>query len=326
MMSTQTPRLWLRAHLTLMVWLLAAVVGAAIVAVNLAGHAAASLGFSVTLLAQGGAVFYEPLDATPDPTGAMIYFVARAANGQPGVFRVAATGGLVQSVLIGAPLVGPRGVAFSSDGETLYVADPEAAGGGAVFAVPIAGGSASVIAGTRGTGARALDLVHTAQGDILYIAGAEQRLQRAAVLRLPLVGGATPTSILRGSPLAVADGVAVSANGKVYVAGRNGNGDGSQIVLEVDQRGHRSLVRSIRLGSPAGLALTADESALLVSSVAADGTSQVLFVDLATGSTSVFNDVIGANRGSGGLHRAHQANFFAWCGIGRPGAVYGVAP
>ncbi|MCW5852385.1 MAG: hypothetical protein KIT87_20090 [Anaerolineae bacterium] len=325
-MSTRTSKLWLRRHLVPIVSLLAVLVGAAIVAVNLAGHAEASPGFSVTLLAQGGAVFYEPLDATPDPTGATIYFVARAANGQPGVFRVAATGGPVQTLLVGAPLVGPRGVVFSSDGQTLYVADPEAASGGAVFAVPSGGGSAMVVPGTQGTGARALDLVHTPQGDVLYIAGAEQRPPRATVLRLPLIGGATPTSILRGSPLAVADGVAVASNGKVYVAGRNGNGDGSQVVLEVDQRGHRPLVRSVRLGSPAGLALTADESALLVSSLAADGTSQVLIVDLTTGSTSVFNDVIGANRGSGGLHRAHQANFFAWCGIGRPGAVYGVAP
>ena len=47
MMSTRTSKLWLRRHLVPIVSLLAVLVGAAIVAVNLAGHAEASPGFYV---------------------------------------------------------------------------------------------------------------------------------------------------------------------------------------------------------------------------------------------------------------------------------------
>ena len=90
----------------------------------------------------------------------------------------------------------------------------------------------------------------------------------------------------------------------------------------------RSLVRKVTLGAPAGMALTQDESTLLVSSLAADGTSQVLIVDLATGATSTFNGTIGASHASGGLHRAQNNNTFAWCGVtvgnGGAGTVFRV--
>ncbi|MFN8473423.1 MAG: hypothetical protein U0822_14630 [Anaerolineae bacterium] len=287
---------------------------------------AAAAGLNVALLAQGGADFYYPLDATPDPTGSVVYFVAQTQSGEGGVFRVPASGGSVQSVLVGAPLVSPRGIVTSSDGQTLYVADPAARGGGAVLAVTIMDGSVRFVAGAHGLAPRALDLVSECGRDILYVAGTNPANRRADVWRLPADGSGVRVSVLNGSPLALADGVAVAGDGKVYVAGRTGNSDSSDVVLEVGRRGHRPLVRSVTLGSPAGIALTADESTLLVSSLAADGTSQVLIVDLGSNATSTFNDVIGANRGSGGLHRAHDANVYAWAGIGRTGGVYAVRP
>lgn len=307
-----------------LVWLCLMVI--AVGATLSAGRSEAAGGMTVTLLAQGGATFTDPLDATPDPTATMVYFVARAANGEPGVFRVPTAGGPVASVLIGAPLAAPRGVVFSADGQTLYVADPEAARGGAVFALPVAGGPASVVPGTLGTRPRALDLKRTGQGDALYVAGVDPRNRRAEVWRFAPIGTGARTSLLRGSPLMVADGIAVASSGEVYVAGRSGHGDRTDVVLRIDGGKHQRLVGSVRLGSPAGMALTPDESQLLISSLADDGTSQVLIVDLASRSLSTFNDVIGANRGSGGLHRAHEANLFAWCGVGRQGGVYGVGP
>lgn len=306
-----------------LVWLclMLAAIGVAVSAGR--GEAA---GLSVTLLAQGGASFTYPLDATPDPTGATVYFVARTLSGAPGVFRVSSAGGPVASVLVGAPLAAPRGVVFATDGQTLYVADPEAAGGGAVFALPIGGGPPGVVAGTAGTRPRALDLTREGGRDVLYVAGVDPRNRRADMWRLALIGTGERTSLLRGSPLAVADGVAVASSGEVYVAGRSGNSDQTDVVLKVDGGKHQRLVGDVRLGSPAGMALTPDESLLLISSLADDGTSQVLIVDLATHSLSTFNDVIGTNHGSGGLHRAHGANFYAWSGLGRQGGVYGVGP
>lgn len=301
----------------------------ALVAIGMAlsaGRGEAASGLTVTLLAQGGVAFTYPLDATPDPTGAAVYFVARTASGEAGVFRVPTAGGPVQNVLVGAPLVAPRGIVMSTDGQTLYVADPEAGGGGAVFALAATGGPANVVAGMGGTRPRALDLVREGQGDVLYVAGVDPRNRRADVWRLTPIGAGSRTSILRGSPLAVIDGVAVASSGEVFVAGRSGNSDRTDVVLRLASGRHHRLVRTVNLGNPAGIALTPDESTLLVSSLAADGTSQVLIVDLASGGLSTFNDVIGANRGSGGLHRSHQANYYAWAGIGRQGGVYGVGP
>ena len=37
-----------------------------------------------------------------------------------------------------------------------------------------------------------------------------------------------------------------------------------------------------------------------------------MVVDTATHATSIFNDVIGQSHDSGGLHRAHQVDVFAW--------------
>jgi hypothetical protein len=175
---------------------------------------------------------------------------------------------------------------------------------------------------------RALDLVRQNDRDVLYIAGIAPANRRAALWRLAPGTGEPPEQLLHGSPLALADGVAVASNGKVYVAGYRGAVSTQGVVLEVDGGRTRPLVNGVRLGSPAGIALTLDESLLLVSSLAADGSAQVLLVDLASGATSIFNDVIGANRASGGLHRAHRASYLAWVDRGLPGQgrIYGVEP
>ena len=69
-------------------------------------------------------------------------------------------------------------------------------------------------------------------------------------------------------------------------------------------------------GQLAGLTLTLDGSLLLVSSLdETAGTAQVLVLDLATQQSSVINDVISANTGAGGLHRAHELDVFAWADL-----------
>ena len=78
----------------------------------------------------------------------------------------------------------------------------------------------------------------------------------------------------------------------------------------------------------AGVALTLDESLLLVSALDVTfGTSQVLVINLATQEQGIVNKSIGVNHASGGLHRAHNRNFMAWCGVtagGGGGLVYRV--
>ncbi len=316
---------WLRARRIPTLLLLAGILFGAL---TLTARITSAASISVSTAAIGSATtFKTPLDAAPNPAGDTFYFVAQTPAGSAGVFSVPAGGGAVTTVFSGSPLVAPRGIVVSSDGGTLYVADPNASGGGAVFAIPAGGSSATAVSGTQGTKPRALDLVKEGASDVLYVAGVDPQNGRAGVWRVPAAGGSR-TSVMTGSPLAFADGVAVASNGTVYVAGRTGNSASSAVVLQVDRRGHKPIVRNVTLGAPAGIALTKDESTLLVSSLAADGTSQVLIVDLASGSTSTFNGTIGAGRSSGGLHRAQSNNTFAWCGVtvgnGGQGTVFRV--
>src|SRR5690348_4526374 len=57
-----------------------------------------------------------PVDATPDPAGKEVYFLATNGDGT-GVFRVGVAGGAVTPVHLGAPFVEPRGISISSDGK-----------------------------------------------------------------------------------------------------------------------------------------------------------------------------------------------------------------
>ena len=94
--------------------------------------------------------FHTPLDSTPDMNETTIYFTATGPHG-PGVFRVPAASGPVTEVYTGTPFVAPKGIAFSTDGHYLYVADPSAGMGGQVFRLAHGGGLPSPVRGSAGT-------------------------------------------------------------------------------------------------------------------------------------------------------------------------------
>ncbi len=52
----------------------------------------------------------------------------------------------------------------------------------------------------------------------------------------------------------------------------------------------------------------------------------MLLVDPATAETGVFSKVIGENRAGAGLHRARNADVFAWADVQRSGRVYRIEP
>ena len=78
------------------------------------------------------------------------------------------------------------------------------------------------------------------------------------------------------------------------------------------------IVETIRAGSPVGIALSLNESRLLVSTLQPTRTrAQVLVVDLATLETSPMTAGIGQNIGAGGIHRAKLSEVYAWAGISK---------
>lgn len=269
--------------------------------------------------------FQNPLDAAPSPDGATVFFVARGGERGAGLYRVAAEGGAAAEVAVGAPFATPRGLALSNDGQRIVVADATAGLRGGLYVVPASGGAPTLLAGTEGTAPQGLEVV--AQGgveQVIFTGSASDGT--AAVFQIPLAGGAL-TTVARGGMLHHPQGVAVARTGTIYVADRTTPEVGLGAVLRIEGGIVTSVINNVRLGDPAGLALSPDERTLGVSSLSPTaGTCQVLLLDLASGMSSAFSDVIRANRAAGGVHRAHggTSTDLAWSDLtaGDRGIVY----
>lgn len=293
--------------------------------------------------AASSGLFDRAFDATPDPEGDLIYFTATSAQGV-GIFRVPALGGAVTPISVGVALTLPTGLVISNSGETLFVADSEVEiahddgamrssaemlpshNEGAIFRLPAGGGTATLVAGTEHTTPRGLEIVQQNGTETLYFTGIDPLDDQPAVMKVA-AGGGPVTVIAKGPPLVEPVGVTVDANGVVYVTDQAAGGNGLGRVFRIAAGNVETLAAHVRTGDPAGVALTLDESLLLVSALEPNqDSSMVLVIDLAKGRQGVVNQVIGANIGSGGLHRAHGRNLMAWCGItaGGGGVVYRV--
>jgi hypothetical protein len=231
-----------------------------------------------------------PLDATPSPDGETVYFVTPSA-----LYR-AAEGAPVKLADI------PRASSVVARDDMLFVGTAQG-----VLAVPVAGGDPTQVPGTEGFDVRMLDLT-----DRLVLAGAAPG-DVEGVFVVPFSGG-TPEAVVTGldnepsGVLALDDGayVVAMADGRVMRA----QGEVAEIIFEYED-----------LGLPAtGLALAPD-GRLMISSVSASGTAQVLLLD-ETGATTVFDQGIGANRSAAGLHRAEGGGTWAWADSSEGGGVY----
>lgn len=281
---------------------------------------------SVEAAATAGESFTTPYDATPDPAGEVIYFTADGPQG-PGVFAVTAEG-TITALATGTPLVAPRGIAVSSDGQTLYVADPRAeatTGQGQLFALPADGGTPMPLNGADGTAPLALEVVNAQGADLIYFSGVDPSAGTPAVLKLT-PDGLGHTVLAKGAPLVEPQGLAVTSTGAVYVADAQ-NGDGKASVFRIEHGVVTTVASGFRTGALAGATLTQDEGALLVSALHPQRESaQVLVVILADGTQGIINTVIEANDGSGGVHRAHESDVLAWADSSSGGSVYKIKP
>lgn len=280
---------------------------------------------TVATLAGG---FTAPLDAAPSPDGATIYFVARGGDHGPGLFRVTATGGNAAEVAVGAPFATPRGLAVSSDGTRIVVADATAGTRGGLYVVPASGGAPTLLAGTEGTSPQGLEVVSQNGADQVYFTGVASE-GSPAVFQIALAGG-TARVVAQGAMLHHPQAIAVNRAGVVFVSDRVNADTGVGAVLRIEGSAVSALVNNVRLGDPAGITLSPDERVLGVSSLhPTEGTCQVLLVDVATGMTSTFSDVIRANRAAGGVHRAHggASTDLAWADLtaGGTGVVYRIS-
>ncbi len=260
-------------------------------------------------------LYDTPWDATPDPDGNIIYFTATGSAGS-GVYRVAAEGGESIEVAVGEPFATPLGLAMSTDGEIVYVADAEAGGeggSGRIFVVPVAGGEVTIVAGTEGTAPRGVEVASEDGSDVVYFSGVDPTDGQAAVMKIGAAGGSLNV-VAKGAPLVEPGGLAIRQDGVVYVADRSAAGNDLGSVFRIEGTNIETIAENFRAGTPVvGATLTLDEGALLVSALAPNRDSaQVLLILLPSLERGIVNKVIAANSGSGGVHRAHNVNVFAW--------------
>jgi hypothetical protein len=261
-----------------------------------------------------------PLDATPNSTGEMVYFIASGANGV-GVFQVPMSGGAATIVKVGEPFVQPASLAMSSDDKWIFVADTEAQ---VIFRLSLEDNSVEVLAATEGTAPKGLEVVPLNGEDQIYFTGQDLGDGQMAVFRIAPSGG-EPVVIAKGAPFENLSGVTATEEGLVFVSDR-GQQEDQGVIYRIDD-GITPIARNLNLGNPAGLALTPDASVLAVSSLSNDGHAQVVLINLSTLESSIFNRVIGENVSAGGLHRSHGSSevVFAWADV-EGDQVYKVKP
>lgn len=275
-----------------------------------------------------------PLDATPTPNADAVYFTGMSQE-SGGVLYKVGTAARSEPVLIASGFIAPTSLVMATRGDTVYVSDlglkdegdanTPARPGGVVYSVPAAGGDPTPLAGTEGFGARSLDLVGGPDGDVLYFSGSNPDSGEAGVYRVQLGAGALEV-VTEGGDLRELSGIAVTADGDIYVIDTIGS-SGRGSLLKVTATGTVSeVVIGLRVGYPAGLALTRDESHALISGINIEkGSAQVYRVELADPSfenIEVVDMGISQNTESAGLHRAHTVDNYAWADSATPGGVY----
>ncbi len=258
--------------------------------------------------------FTSPMDATPDPTGAIIYFTAVDANGNGAVFSVLASGGAATELFGGSPFAAPFGISISDDGSELYIADPGADmstvnGRGAVFALPSAGGTPASVPGTEGTLPRGVDV---SKGILYFTSTTDVTNHLAGVSSIP-AGGGSPTVLASGAPFDDPSGVVVTQSGDVYVLDTSAAMSHLASIIKVSGGVATTFASDINVGYPSGITITMDQSQLIVSAIDPTSRTDVVdFINIATNTITTFNDQISTFHESAGLHRARNANVLGW--------------
>jgi sugar lactone lactonase YvrE len=270
-----------------------------------------------------------PLDATPSPDGKQVYYTAlsRSEDGEPapGVFAVAANGGEITRLAAGEPFTAPVNISVSLDGKRLFVADPAAS---AVFTLPNSGGTPSVLAGTEGYAPRGLSVTKDRDGrEYVYFTGRAPDSQNAGLFRIE-GGGGTVETVASGELFTDPAGVVVNAAGVAYVVDSASDSANAR-VLRVDGGAASAFIEGIGIGFPAGITLTRDDKTVLVSGLDPETKRDVVyFVDASSKQITRLTETVGQFHEPAGLHRAHDADVFAWADsqANDTGTVYTLTP
>ena len=270
-------------------------------------------------------------------TGGAVAFIAsletlsdeeRAASGaRVGIWLQADQGSTPRVLYAGDKIVNPFDIDASFDGKTLYVADVAggAEGRGAILSLSTGGGEPTEL--VSGFAPRGLTL---ASDDRIYFTGIDEATGEPGLF---LLAGASVSKVFAGAPFVDPSGIAVRKDGSVLVSDTrlsDGASGGTKtlskeagIVLVKD--GQASIFATgFVTGFPAGIALTTDEKALIISGQGPDRSDTVYIVDVAnpTAPPTVVTDKFSAYQdSSAGLKRAHDSNTFIWASLAANGGT-----
>ncbi|WP_224366465.1 hypothetical protein [Hyalangium versicolor] len=272
---------------------------------------------NIKSVAHDGATFSSPLDATPNPDGSQVYFTARGTDGA-GVFKTSLSGGSVSALHVGSPIAAPVGIAVSTDDKTIFVADPAATVGeddrGGIWSVPTAGGAPSLVPGTAGYSPSGIVLVNENGADKLYFTGKQPTDGAPGVFRITAAGGSVE-GIAKNQPFNDPSGITVTLHGDIYVldsAAGDLGGNSARIISVIGQAA-KVFQSGFKVGFPAGITASQDGSALIVSSLdATTGTDILARVAIASKEHKRFSDSINTYSEPAGIHRAADAEVYAW--------------
>lgn len=151
---------------------------------------------------------------------------------------------------------------------------------------------------------------------MVYFTGKDSKGD-AGVYSIPASGGSA-TAIVTGAPFVSPSGIAVAANGDIYVADAVTLGNTATIYkIAKGANTATELFTGIAVGYPAGIALDAKDATLVISGLSqATLTDVVVLLDLTSMATTLYTGDAAVDiskfEESAGLHRAKNVNTFAW--------------
>jgi hypothetical protein len=274
--------------------------------------------------ASNGAAFSLPLDAVPSSDGSSIFFTGVDPGTSPAIFKTAVAAGSTATVVTtGGVLGAPLGLAISSDGSTLYVADPAGTTSsgkdrGVIFTVAASGGSPAELTPTLDYAPRSVAVAKVGTADEVVFIGTDKSTGVDGVFE---VSGAAVTSVVSGkNPSAVA----VGTDGTIYILDQAGSiakvAKGSTTATALG-----GASQTLSVSFPSGMDLAQDQSALLVSGFdPANGKESISRVEIASGAVTQLLESSLSGKEPSGLHRAPNADVYAFVdvGAGSSGTIY----
>ena len=280
----------------------------------------------IAKVVDGGEHFQRPSEAVVTPDGLRFYFSAYTAGSENepmagGIFSVAAEGGAVERVHVGAPLSHPRGLVMNCDGTGMYVTDYASEGFSAdqddiALSEFDDGGIYRMQFGQAPTKLEAPDiawptgLAFNDDCSVLYVTGFTT--SGVGALFSIDVGSQSVTVVKAGPPLASPSGVYVDGSSVAWVVDHqtNGAGQGAGALYAITEAGETTLVaEDLRLGDPAGVSLLSSGNTALIPVRNEEETHEILVIDTQTRARSIVQaDSI---EGVAGIRSARNASVVA---------------